>query len=154
KKRFMNAHFFNPPRFMRLLELIAGKDTAPETFEAMRDYGDRHLGKKVVQCKDMPGFIANRIGVFLIERPPATGVEQGMKVEDIDAILGTPFGFPKLGVFKLADAVGVDIVQHVGKNLHAGLPAGDMFNRIYDPSMIDRMVKDGYTGKKGKGGFY
>jgi 3-hydroxyacyl-CoA dehydrogenase len=154
KKRFMNAHFFNPPRFMRLLELIAGPETAPETFDAVRDYGDRHLGKKVVRCKDMPGFIANRIGVFIIECARATGLEQGMKVEDIDAILGAPFGFPKLGVFKLADAVGVDIVQHVGKNLHAGLPADDMFNQIYDPSMIDKMVADGYTGKKGKGGFY
>lgn len=154
KARFMNTHFFNPPRFMRLLELIDGPETSKEAFAALRDFGDRVLGKKVVHCKDSPGFIANRIGVFLSAAAQFYATKQGVKIEDVDSLLAQPFGFSKLGIFKLGDAVGLDILQHVGKNLHDGLPATDEFNAIYQPDLVTKMVADGYTGKKGLGGFY
>lgn len=154
KNRFMNSHFFNPPRFMHLLELIDGADTDPEVYEQMRSFGDEMLGKKVIRAKDTPGFIANRIGVYALFRALDEGIKNGTAVEDIDSIMGPAFGFPKLGMMKLVDAVGVDIIHHVGQNLNDGLHADDHFFEIYQPDMISDMVENGYTGKKGKGGFY
>ncbi len=156
KERFINTHFFNPVRFMHLLEIIDGRDTDPEILKAASDFGDRVLGKKVIRAKDAPGFIANRIGIYAIERAKAEALKKDMPIEDIDAIFGPSFGFPHLGLFKLADEVGVDIVYHVGQNLQAALPADDDFHGIYkDADKVKEMLDDGYTGKhKGKGGFY
>lgn len=156
RERFVNTHFFNPVRFMHLLEIIDGADTDPDTLKAASDFGDRALGKKVIRAKDSPGFIANRIGIYAIERAKFEALQQGTKIEDIDAIMGPSFGFTHLGLFKLADEVGVDIVYHVGQNLQAALPPQDEFNDIYTGAdKVKAMLDAGYTGKhKGKGGFY
>jgi len=154
KKRFMNSHFFNPPRFMPLLELIDGAMTDPDMFAQMQEFGSKGLGKKVVHCKDTPGFIANRIGCYMISRAIHETVHGGFKIEDADAILSPAFGFPKMGVFKLSDFVGLDIMKDVGINFHEGLDETDEFQTIYNPDLIKDMVEDGYTGLKGKGGFY
>ncbi|MAM33514.1 MAG: 3-hydroxyacyl-CoA dehydrogenase [Micavibrio sp.] len=152
KKRFMNTHFFNPVRFMALLEVIQGKDTDPAVFEQMREFGDKVLGKKVVKAKDSPAFIGNRIGVYMIERATKEAKDLNFPIEDVDAILSPAFGFPKLGVYKLGDTVGIDILQHVGQNLHDGLPTSDEFNEIYDPAFIEQMVEDKRTGRKSESG--
>jgi len=154
KKRFMNTHFFNPPRFMRLLELIDGEDTDPDIFEDLKYFGSRGLGKKVVRCKDTPGFIGNRIGCYMLFRALNEAIEEHVDVEDMDAVLSPGFGFPKMGVFKLADFVGLDILQHVGQNLDDGLAEGDEFRNSYNPEVVAKLVEDGYTGNKGEGGFY
>ncbi len=156
RERFVNTHFFNPVRYMHLLEIIDGLGTDPGTLKAATDFCDRVLGKKVIRAKDSPGFIANRIGIYAIERAKFEALKQGTKIEDIDAIMGPSFGFTHLGLFKLADEVGVDIVYHVGQNLKAALLPADEFNKIYvEPEKMKAMIDAGYTGKhKGKGGFY
>lgn len=154
KGRFMNTHFFNPPRFMSLLELIDGPDTDPEKFALMKDIGDEKLGKKVIRCKDTPGFIANRIGGYAIFRAITEGTKQGAKIEDIDAIMGPSFGFTNMGLMKLSDFVGIDIMHHVGVNLKDGLDASDDFHAIYNPELVQNMVDKDYLGKKKNGGFY
>jgi len=156
KNRFVNTHFFNPPRFMHLMELITGKETDPAIADAVADFCDRFLGKKVIRCKDSPGFIGNRIGMYMIERARTEALRQNANIEDVDAVMGESFGFPRLGLFKLADEVGIDIVYHVGQNLHNDLPDNDDFQSIYGgPANLKTMIADGYTGKrKGKGGFY
>lgn len=154
KKRFMNTHFFNPPRFMRLLELIDGVDTDPEVYKQMEAIGDQGLGKKVIRCKDTPGFIANRIGGYAIYRAITEGIAQGNKIEDIDAIMGPSFGFTNMGLMKLSDFVGIDIMHHVGLNLKDGLAADDDFHKIYKPELVQKMVDNKYLGNKLNGGFY
>ena len=154
KKRFMNTHFFNPPRFMRLLELIDGVDTDPEVYKKMEAIGDQGFGKKVIRCKDTPGFIANRIGGYAIYRAITEGIAQGNKIEDIDAIMGPSFGFTNMGLMKLSDFVGIDIMHHVGLNLKDGLAADDDFHKIYKPQLVEDMVKNEYLGNKKNGGFY
>lgn len=155
-KNFVITHFFNPPRFMRLLELVSGKDTAPEVTKTMRDFCDIRLGKEVVECKDRPGFIANRIGTYFLFRAVSAAVDKGMKIEDVDAVLGRPMGFPKDGVFGLIDMVGLGLIPHVTKSLHTTLPATDMFQSIYrEEKLIKDMLADGRWGRNsGKGGFY
>ncbi len=154
KKRFMNTHFFNPPRIMRLLELIAGKDTDPDIVQNLADIGDRFLGKKVVMSKDTPGFIGNRIGTFAMYRALAEAKETGVKVEDVNSIMSAAFGFPKQGMMKLADMVGIDIVYHVGQNLHTGLSDDDEFQSYFDGDLLKTMIDEGHTGNKGDGGFF
>ncbi len=156
KARFVNTHFFNPVRFMHLLEVITGDKTTPETLRTITDFGDRALGKKVIKCKDSPGFIANRIGIYAMEVAAREAVSQNMVLPDIDALMGPAFGFTNLGLFKLADEVGIDIINSVRTNLMNALPADDEFAQIYNgPEMLDQMIADGYTGRhKGKGGYY
>lgn len=152
KARFVNTHFFNPVRFMHLLEVIDGKDTASETLKTIIDFGDRTLGKKVINCKDSPGFIANRIGIYAMEVAARQAVEQDIKIPDIDALMGPAFGLTNLGLFKLADEVGLDVVNSVRSNLIDALPEDDDFVKIYSgPEMLDQMIEDGYMGRhKGK----
>ncbi|MBU0800240.1 MAG: NAD(P)-binding protein, partial [Alphaproteobacteria bacterium] len=156
KKNFVVTHFFNPPRFMRLLELISGPDTDPAVTKTMRDFCDIRLGKEVVICNDRPGFIANRIGTYFLFRAVSEAVDRGMKIEDVDAVLGRPMGFPKDGVFGLIDMVGLGLIPHVTKSLHTTLPASDMFQDIYrEEKLITAMLADGRWGRNsGKGGFY
>jgi 3-hydroxyacyl-CoA dehydrogenase len=152
---FLIAHFFNPPRYMRLLELVAGPDTSAEAEAAVRDFADVRLGKGVVKCKDTPGFIANRIGTFWLQCAVVEAMDGGLSIEEADAALGRPMGFPKTGVFALLDLVGLDLMPHILESLGRTLPAGDGFHAINrDPELIRAMVADGYTGRKGKGGFY
>jgi 3-hydroxyacyl-CoA dehydrogenase len=152
---FLITHFFNPPRYMRLLEVVAGEQTRPEVAAAITAFADLRLGKGVVPCKDKPGFIANRIGGFWVQCAMTEAFAGGLEVEEADAALGAPVGIPKTGVFGLLDLVGLDLVAHVARSLVANLPPDDSFQAIRDvPPLVARMIESGQTGRKGKGGFY
>lgn len=155
RRDFLITHFFNPPRYMRLLELIKGPESRPEAVAAIRDFTDRALGKTVIDCKDTPGFIANRIGTYWLQKAVVTAIDEGITVEEADAVVGRPMGIPRTGVFGLLDMVGLDLMPHVLRSLAEALPPDDAFHTIYrEPVMIEEMIAAGYTGRKGKGGFY
>ena len=152
---FLVTHFFNPPRYMRLLELVAGPETRADAVKTVEAFGDEKLGKGIVHCKDTPGFIANRIGTFWIQASVNAAMDLGLTVEEADAVMGKPFGIPKTGVFGLIDLVGLDLMPHVSKSLQTTLPKDDPYQAIYRaPDLFKRMIEEGYTGRKGKGGFY
>ncbi|GFZ96399.1 3-hydroxyacyl-CoA dehydrogenase [Elstera cyanobacteriorum] len=155
RKTFMITHFFNPPRYMRLLELVGGPETDKAALARIEDFCDRTLGKGVVPCKDTPGFIANRIGTYWIQVAVNEAIALGLSVEEADAIGGRPMGIPKTGVFGLIDLVGLDLMPLIAKSMKSVLPPTDDFIRtnIQHP-LLDKMIADGYTGRKGKGGFY
>ncbi|MDX1540949.1 MAG: 3-hydroxyacyl-CoA dehydrogenase/enoyl-CoA hydratase family protein, partial [Geminicoccaceae bacterium] len=155
RRDFLITHFFNPPRYLRLLEIVAGRESRPEAIESISDFADRSLGKSVVMCKDTPGFIANRIGSFWMQAAMTSALERGIDVEEADALISRPFGIPKTGVFGLADLVGIDLLPHVAASLRVALPAGDRFHEVDRPMpLVDRLIATGFTGRKGKGGFY
>lgn len=152
---FMITHFFNPPRYMRLLEIAAGEKTRADAVIGIRDFCDRSLGKGVVDCKDTPGFIANRIGIFWIQVAILEAMALGLSVEEADAVMGRPLGIPKTGVFGLSDLVGIDLMPHLMESMQRTLPKDDPFlAKSTIPELVNRMIADGYTGRKGKGGFY
>jgi len=152
---FLITHFFNPPRYMRLLELVAGPNTRKEAVEALRNFADERLGKGVVDCKDTPGFIANRIGTLWIQVAISAAFEMGLTVEEADAVVGRPMGIPKTGIFGLMDLVGIDLMPHVAASMNATLPESDMYRRLYkEIPLIGKMIAEGNIGRKGKGGFY
>ncbi|MBI1206193.1 MAG: 3-hydroxyacyl-CoA dehydrogenase [Azospirillum sp.] len=152
---FLITHFFNPPRYMRLLELVGGPHTRPDALAAIADFADRRLGKGVVPCHDTPGFIANRIGTYWIQAAINAALDLGLTVEQADAVCGRPLGIPKTGVFGLLDLVGLDLMPHVSRSLLDTLPEGDGYRAIHrEVPLFERMIADGYTGRKGKGGFY
>lgn len=154
-KDFMITHFFNPPRFMRLLEVVKGKDTRADAFDTIRAFADVTLGKGVVECKDTPGFIANRIGVFWMMLGLLEAMELNIPVEAADAVMSRPVGIPKTGVFGLFDLIGIDLMPLIAKEMLHTLPKEDPFVKIYqEPPLVTKMIKDGFTGRKGKGGFY
>jgi len=155
RRRFLITHFFNPPRYMRLLELVAGPDADPAIVEAVRGVCDHRLGKGVVTCKDTPGFIANRIGTLWIQSSVNNAIDMGLSVEEADAVVGRPMGVPKTGIFGLIDLVGLDLMPHIAKSLLATLPADDPYRSLYrEEPVVLRLIEEGYTGRKGKGGFY
>ena len=155
RKDFLITHFFNPPRYMRLLEVVAGNDTRPEAVAAVTAFADRALGKGVVACNDRPGFIANRIGIYWLQCAVTLAMENGLTVEEADAVIGRPMGIPKTGVFGLLDMVGLDLMPHVLSSMAGTLPADDPFHEIYaEPELVQDLISRGYTGRKGKGGFY
>ncbi len=152
---FTITHFFNPPRYMRLMELVTGPLTDRALAARVADFCDVALGKSVVSCKDSPGFIANRLGIFWMTGAVAATMEQGLTVEEADAIMGQPFGIPKTGVFGLMDLVGLDLGPHINASMASALPADDPFHAInHEAPILQKMIADGYTGRKGKGGFY
>ena len=155
QKDFIITHFFNPPRFMRLLEVVPSKHFAADRYAAFCDFADRRLGKGVVPAKDTPGFLANRIGVYWMTAGLVEALRTGISVEDADAVMGRPLGFPKTGMFGLYDLIGIDLMPLIAKEMLATLPEGDAFRKLYDlPELVKKMIADGYTGRKGKGGFY
>lgn len=152
---FLITHFFNPPRYMRLLELVIGKDTRKDAVETVRQFCDVQLGKGVVVCHDTPGFIANRLGVFWLTAGLKEAVERNVPIELADAVMSKPVGIPKTGVFGLMDLVGIDLMPHLSKSLLSTLGPDDEYRKVYkDYPFIGEMIKAGYTGRKGKGGFY
>ncbi len=155
RKHFIITHFFNPPRYMRLFELVVSEETSSYVPEVIREFADVNLGKGVVDCKDTPGFIANRIGCFWMTAGVLDAMKFGVTVEQADIVMGKPVGIPKTGVFGLLDLIGIDLMPLIAKELKKTLPPEDEFLKIYkEPALVDRMIKDGYTGRKGKGGFY
>ena len=152
---FMITHFFNPPRFMRLLEVVGGQKTRKDALESISQFADVHLGKGIVRCKDTPGFIANRIGVYWMMTGLLEAIRLGISVEAADAVMGKPAGIPKTGVFGLFDLIGIDLMPLIAKEMLHALPPEDAFRKTYqEPDLVKKMIEGGYTGRKGKGGFY
>lgn len=155
QKHFLITHFFNPPRYMHLLELVASDKTDKAIVSKIADVGDKVLGKGIVHCKDTAGFIANRLGVYWMTVAINEAMDRGVTVQEADAMMGKPMGIPKTGVFGLVDLVGIDLMPHLSKSLLANLPAKDAYRDVYrDIPLVNKMIADGYTGRKGKGGFY
>jgi 3-hydroxyacyl-CoA dehydrogenase len=155
RQRFAITHYFNPVRYMRLLELVRGTDTCDDVMQKLADFNDRELGKGVVSCNDTPGFLGNRVGVFALQ----VGIDEALKlnlpVEAADALMGRPMGIPKTGVFGLYDLIGIDLMADVVRSLRSILPPDDAFHAVgAESDMINSMVSVGLTGNKGLGGFY
>ena len=152
---FLITHFFNPPRYMRLLEIVTGPNTDTQLAHAVEQFADRVLGKSAVRCKDSPGFIANRLGVYWLQIGVIEAIDLGLTVEEADAVIGRPMGIPKTGVFGLIDLVGLDLMPHINASLASSLPSNDPFQAANrDLPLVRKMIAEGYTGRKGKGGFY
>ena len=152
---FLITHFFNPPRYMRLLEIVAGSKTNPQAIATIREFADVKLGKGVVDCKDTPGFIANRIGTFWIQAAVVEAFKGNVTVEQADAAIGRALGIPKTGIFGLMDLVGIDLMPLVGNSLYDAVPSDDAYRGLYsEPELILKMIAEGSIGRKGKGGFY
>ena len=155
KQRFMITHFFNPPRYMRLLELVSSAETRPEPVAAVSRFADTHLGKDSVTCKDTPGFIGNRIGIYWLQCGLLEAIKLDLTVEQADAVMSAPFGIPKTGIFGLFDLVGLDLIPHVLGSMELALAKEDAFHQVnYLPPLVQSMIAEGLTGRKGKGGFY
>jgi 3-hydroxyacyl-CoA dehydrogenase len=154
RKHFLGTHFFNPPRYLALLEIIPGPDTDPEVVQFLMDYGDRLLGKTTVLCKDTPAFIANRIGVFGIMSLFHSVDKMGLTVEEVDKLTGPVLGRPKSATFRTCDVVGLDTLVHVAKGLHQGMKQ-DEANALFEPpAWIESMVKNNWLGSKTGQGFF
>ena len=148
RERFFGAHFFNPPRYMRLLEVIPTAATDPALLASFAAFADRILGKQVVQAHDTPNFIANRIGVFVMFTAARLMLEQKLTIEEVDALTGQALGWPRTGTYRLADMVGLDVLAHVAANFPQGVaPSG--FSAV-----LDEMLKRGWLGDKSGQGFY
>ncbi|MGV6839286.1 MAG: 3-hydroxyacyl-CoA dehydrogenase NAD-binding domain-containing protein [Planktomarina sp.] len=160
QENFAITHYFNPVRYMRLLELVRGAHTRSDVMDRLAHFNDEILGKGVVQCNDTPGFLGNRVGVFALQVGLDETFKQGLTIEDADALMGRPMGIPKTGVFGLYDLIGVDLMSDVVDTLGDILPEGDAFHaigRAHNPAngLINALISDGFTGQKsGKGGFY
>ncbi|HSZ80664.1 MAG TPA: 3-hydroxyacyl-CoA dehydrogenase/enoyl-CoA hydratase family protein [Polyangia bacterium] len=154
KRRFCITHFFNPPRYLELVEIVAGPETAAETIARAEALCGRLLGKGLVRAKDTPNFIANRIGTFAMMRTLAVAVEQGYTVEEVDMVFGPATGKPKSGVFRTADVVGLDTLTHVTKNCFDAL-VNDERRAVFDPPpVLKALVDKKWLGSKTKQGFY
>ena len=154
-QNFFITHFFNPPRYMRLLEVVTGPKTDRAVVENVSAFCDIALGKSIVICNDSPGFIANRLGVYWMQVAVIEAIDGKLSIEEADAVMGRPFGVPKTGVFGLLDLVGLDLMPHINASLGGLLPKTDAFHTtVRDLPLIGKMIADGYTGRKGKGGFY
>lgn len=154
KKRFMVTHFFNPVRYMRLLELITGPETDAKVVATLADFGERVLGKGIVYGKDTPAFIANRIGTYGMCVIFQHMAEEGLTVEQVDAIFGKPMGRPGSAVFRTADLVGLDTLAHVIKGIYDGCP-NDAQRAVFTvPAYVQAMIDKGAMGEKSGAGFY
>jgi len=153
-RHFLGTHFFNPPRYMRLLEIIPAAGTDPAVVAYMQDFGYHVLGKGVVIAKDTPNFIANRIGTYGMIATFAATLEEGFTVEEVDALTGPILGRPKSASYRTLDMVGLDIMYHVAKNTFEALPEGPERERFRPPEVVERMVAKKLLGDKTGGGFY
>ncbi|MCL0095367.1 3-hydroxyacyl-CoA dehydrogenase NAD-binding domain-containing protein [Dehalococcoidia bacterium] len=153
KEHFLGTHFFNPPRYMKLLEIIPGKSTRKEIVDFMASFCEKQLGKGIVFAKDTPNFIANRIGVHGMVGTIKTMVEDGYTIEEVDAITGTPMGRPKSATFRTADLVGLDTLVHVARNVYDNVGEKER-SEFAIPEILTRMVEMGLLGDKTGKGFY
>jgi 3-hydroxyacyl-CoA dehydrogenase len=148
REKFFGTHFFNPPRYMRLLEIIPTAESAPETVAAFSAFADLNLGKQTVYSNDTPNFIANRIGVAVLSTAVALMFQQNLTIEEVDALTGTAIGWPRTGTFRLADMVGIDVLAHVAANFSQGAEHTDF------PKLLNEMVTRNRLGDKSGQGFY
>ncbi len=154
QKHFCGVHFFNPPRYMRLLEIIPGPKTDPEIIDFLMLYGDLYLGKTTVLCKDTPGFIANRVGIYSIMEALHTIVELGLTVEEVDKLTGPVIGRPKSATFRTMDVVGIDTVIKVANGLNAGVPNDEVKEMFVLPEILKKIDANKWYGDKTQQGFY
>ncbi len=154
-EHFAITHFFNPVRFMRLLELVRGEQTRQDVMDTLDVFCESMLGKGVVPCSDTPGFLANRVGVFAIQCALHKAFEYNLSPTEADAFFGRPLGLPKTGVFGLYDLIGIDLMADVAKSLENILPENDEFHKYAAPiEFVSNMIANGQTGNKNDQGFY
>ena len=154
RRRFLGTHFFNPPRYLHLLEVIPGPETDSALIEFVSQFSERRLGKGVVPCKDTPNFIGNRIGFFLLGTIAKIAVEDGYTVEEVDALTGPLIGLPKSATFRLLDIVGLDVAWHVGENLYHAVPDDPWRGRYLLPEFHKKLMDSGAFGEKSGRGYY
>ncbi|HEX7855394.1 MAG TPA: 3-hydroxyacyl-CoA dehydrogenase family protein, partial [Sphingobium sp.] len=151
---FLITHFFNPPRIMRLLELVSGEATRPDVTATMRAFAERSLGKSVVICKDTPGFIGNRIGNYWLSTALNEAIVLGIDVEEADAVIGKPFGIPATGIFGLIDLIGIDLLPMVLRSLQGATEPDDPIqDYAAEPTLIAKMIAENRLGRKSGAGF-
>ncbi len=154
KQHFCGTHFFNPPRYLKLLEIIPTKSTKPEVIDFLMAYGEKYLGKTTVQAKDTPAFIGNRIGVFSIMSILHYVEKTGMTVEEVDKLTGPVIGHPKSATFRTTDVVGLDTMVHVANGLHENVPEDEARKLFKLPGFVNGMMKNNWLGSKTNQGFY
>ena len=154
QQHWAGTHFFNPPRYLKLVEVIPGPKTSSEVVESLSEFCDRRLGKGVVVAKDTPNFIANRIGTFSMLNALRLMAALGMTVEEVDACTGPAVGWPKSATFRTADIVGLDVLVHVVKNIYETAPNDESREMYKVPALVEEMVKRGWLGDKTGQGFY
>ncbi len=154
QRHWAGTHFFNPPRYLKLVEVIPGPKTSSEIVESLSEFCDRRLGKGVVVAKDTPNFIANRIGTFSMLNALRLMGTLGMTVEEVDACTGPAVGWPKSATFRTADIVGLDVLVHVVKNIYETAPNDESRERYKVPALVEEMAKRGWLGDKTGQGFY
>ena len=154
QQHWAGTHFFNPPRYLKLVEVIPGPKTLPDVVETLSEFCDRRLGKGVVMAKDTPNFIANRIGTFSMLNALRLMGSLGMTVEEVDACTGPAVGWPKSATFRTADIVGLDVLVHVVKNIYETAPNDESRETYKVPALVEEMVKRGWLGDKTGQGFY
>jgi 3-hydroxyacyl-CoA dehydrogenase len=154
KKHFLGTHFFNPPRYMKLLEIIPGEETKNEIVEYMAEFCEQVLGKGIVICKDVPNFVGNRIGVFDISNAVRLMAEKNMRIDEVDAVIGKALGRPGSSIFGTLDLVGLDTGYHVMKNLYEAVPDDEMRDYFIPTDVMNSMMERKWLGNKTKQGFY
>ena len=154
RENFLGTHFFNPPRYLHLVEVIPGAETKPEIVSFVSDFCDRRLGKGVVPCKDTPNFIANRIGAFFGSTVQRLTVEHDLTIEEVDALTGPLIGLPKSASYRLLDIVGLDVWEHVTENLYEAVPDDPFREQFRIAPFVVEMIQRGWLGDKRGQGFY
>ncbi len=155
KKDFCITHFFNPVRYMGLLEIVKNENNDLEKINQLKEFCEIELGKGAIVCNDTPGFLGNRVGVYAMQIAMTEAFKMKLSVEEADAIFGRPMGIPKTGVFGLYDLIGIDLMADVLKSFIKELPETDEFHEVAkEIPLVKKLIETGYTGRKGKGGFY
>ena len=155
KKDFCITHFFNPVRYMGLLEIVKNEDNDLNKINQLKEFCEIELGKGAIVCNDTPGFLGNRVGVYAMQIAMTEAFKMKLSVEEADAIFGRPMGIPKTGVFGLYDLIGIDLMADVLKSFIKELPKSDEFHEVAkEIPLVKKLIETGYTGRKGKGGFY
>ncbi|MDB9811180.1 3-hydroxyacyl-CoA dehydrogenase NAD-binding domain-containing protein [Candidatus Pelagibacter sp.] len=155
KKDFCITHFFNPVRYMGLLEIVKNENNDLDKINSLKKFCETELGKGAIICNDTPGFLGNRVGVFAMQVAMTEAFKMKLTIEEADAIFGRPMGIPKTGIFGLYDLIGIDLMADVLKSFIKELPETDKFHEVAkEISLVKKLIETGYTGRKGKGGFY
>jgi len=155
KKDFCITHFFNPVRYMGLLEIVKNENNDLDKINSLKKFCEQELGKGAIVCNDTPGFLGNRVGVFAMQIAMTEAFKMKLSIEEADAVFGRPMGIPKTGVFGLYDLIGIDLMADVLKSFIKELSKNDPFQLVAkEIPLITKLIQTGYTGRKGKGGFY
>jgi len=155
KKDFCITHFFNPVRYMGLLEIVSEEINDIKKIDFLKIFCEENLGKGVIICKDTPGFLGNRVGVYAMQIAMTEAIKMNLSIEEADSIFGRPMGIPKTGIFGLYDLIGIDLMADVLRSFIKELPTSDVFHEVAkEIPLVKNLIKTGYTGRKSKGGFY